>query len=285
MLKKIAIDVLLRWAFTVELPKGHPVEASAWELMARAAVVRVAGSAHGGGMGVVPGDPHDDALALAAAVRKLPRAHRLGAARVARLCGDFAALDDAAIEAVGSAPFNLPALIIRGAVLKSFEWDIGEPSPQPMRREFNDKPIVFGTDRKSGALTVAAWHPKSHRYPPHLTDLHCPVLWLDPSVGELAEARGEYAAWHDALLMIRDAVRLAEHDALLPSVAAEPWRAGVDVAPATVWPAGDHAAPGAILPLAPRRKAALPPLKSDAEMLRIRRARDKAKETRRAKTA
>ena len=277
MLKKLAIDVLLRWAFRVELPKGHPVERTPWELMfAKAGELIASDGRGGGGFGVVPGDPHADALALASIVRKLTRAYRLGADRVARLCGDYAALEPPAIAAVGVAPFNLAALVIRGAVLKAFEWDIGEPTPQPMRRDVSRAPIVFGTDGRNGELVVAAHDAKSKRYPAYLTALHCPVMWLDPSVAELAETRAEFAAWHDALLMVRDAARLADHEALPPSVAAMPWRHADEPAP-KVRPIGDHDAPRTILPLAPRRAPTPAPL-------RFRRKRG-GKQTRIAKTA
>lgn len=50
-----------------------------------------------------------DALALAAAVRRLPKAYRLGADRVAQVVRDHSALDPAAIEAVAATPFSLSA--------------------------------------------------------------------------------------------------------------------------------------------------------------------------------
>ncbi len=98
--------------------------------MARAAVVQVTGASTGGGLWGLPGEPHADAMALATAVRRLPKAYKLGADRVAQLVGDYAALNHGAIEAVAGAPFNLQALLIRGAILRAFDWDIGEPVPQ-----------------------------------------------------------------------------------------------------------------------------------------------------------
>lgn len=282
MFKSLAVEKLLQWAFCVELPKGQPIAASPWELMARTAITGPQQHRGGGGLGFMPGDPHDDAEAIGNAVKKLPQSYRLGEARAFALLDDVAALDPEAVRRIGTVAFNLPALIVRCAVLgAAMEWDLGRPEPRPVTYEANQRPIVFGL--ANGVLKPIRAD-RSGRYDKR-SEPRCFLEWSQPTVAMLAEARAEYAAWHDALLLLVAALNgasMAEHGALPPIAPAMPWLTGdvVDDKPVLPTIRGAASASDAPLPLAPRRGTMPAPYRSAAEMLTMTRARDAAREAR-----
>jgi hypothetical protein len=270
MKEKIDIEKLLQWALREELPKGHPVSASAWDVITNFATLGTRVDVSRGsydGLGFVPGTPHPDAETVGAAVKQLPVDVKLTEAECAGLLGHYAHLDPLAVRAVVGAPFQMQALVIRCAVLGERmpyvfpNWIHETPHPQGFRHE-NNKVAVFGFN-SLGELTEIRQDPKSHRYSLEA----CPrahLRYVDPSVGELLEARAEYAIWHRALILLHQAVagKLTEYQAIEPSAHAAPWNSGQASAPMILrTPSGRMAK----LPLGPSRPTLLPPLESDIE--------------------
>ena len=215
MFKSMPIDKLLRWALCEELPKGQPVSASAWEAVTRNLVlgmrIDVSKTGAGDGLGIVPGDPHPDAVIIADELRRLPKAHRIGAERLAQIIGELHALDLDAFNALAPAPFNLPALLIRCAVLRPIDVPAIEPRPAPVMSmpapcsSARAYPIVFGV--RDGDLCALQSDAKG-RY--KISDApRCHVQWTIESgepISGAFESRAEYAAWIDGLRMLGDAI-------------------------------------------------------------------------------
>lgn len=281
--KKIDIEKLLRWAIMDELPKGRPVSAGLWDSMmqlgCRVQTSRVGG---GDGLGFVDGEPHPDANAVAQAVRALPADYKIGARRCYELLGVYAACDPLAVRAMESTPFNLPALVMRCAILKErMPWDCGKPQMRPVlynsERGGRPHPIILGLD-DDGLGLVAVKADKHGRWPLDRAP-RGHVHYEEPSIGDLLEMRAEYSAWHFSLVTLARelAGKLAEHDVLPPACAAEPWNTGeADVGAVHVVKSDLSLSK---LPLSPRRKAAGPPIEAAIEtetrLNRAARARDR----------
>jgi hypothetical protein len=268
MKKKIDIEKLLQWAFREELPKGHAVEASAWSLIETFGQLgaRVDVSARGsssGGLGFVPGEPHPDALAVAAAVRSMSREHRFSKTDCAGLLGDYAGVGELAIGAMAGVAFNLRALIIRCAALGApMVWDIGVPRLCRVTRLDNQHAIVFGLDDAGQLIELRS--DKKGRYPIGSAP-RCHLEWTEPSIEQLLETRAEYAAWRHALasLALDLANRLGDIEATGPLRPADPWLTGDP--PASIVLPGAAAGPMQKRPLAPTREKAVRPHESAIE--------------------
>lgn len=268
-LKKMDIEKLLQWAFREELLRGRPVSASPWDTITNFGILgtRVDVSAYGShdGLGFVSGTPHEDALAVLAAARDLPSATRLSEGECCALLGSYAACDPLAVKTMSAVSFNMQALMNRCAILcVRMEWDVGTPQLGKVTRSANGKPMIFGIgdDGQLAEITDGCSTDRAARS--HLQ-------WSEPSIGEMLEARAEYAVWHRALMQLFGALagNLSEHEATAPQAVPEPWRTG-QVAAAVILksPAGKMAK----LPLAPSRSAVLPPLESEIKR-RARKAR------------
>jgi hypothetical protein len=289
MKTRIDIEKLLRWAFRDELPKGRPVSASPWDSLMRHGTlgVRIQSSSHGGGdgLGFVFGAPHADAVKVAAAVRDLPEAYKIDAARCRGMLGVYADCDPLAVRAVSAAPFKLSALIVRCAVLNErMPWDCGTPTMRPVmyssERGGRPHPMILGLD-DDGVTLVAVKADRHGRWPLHRAP-RGHVEYSEPSIAQLLEMRAEYTAWHSALMMLTRALAgaLVDYDATAPVAPASPWFTG-DVDVGAVHAVATDA-PMSKLPLAPRRKAAGPPLESAIEQeTRLNRAAS-ARDRRRA---
>jgi hypothetical protein len=261
-MKELPIDKLLTWALLDELPKGHPVSTSAWDIVVSYSRLgaRIQTGGHGDGLGFVQGEPHPDAVLIAARLRDLSSVERLTRAQCEALIGRYAALDPLAVKAITGAAFNPVALLINCAVLaKPMEWDIGLPRCIPAVRHPGQRHAAAFVRNDEGVLVLARANGRGS-YPVG-SETH--LAWDEPSIGVLLETRATYAIWHAALCALaRDLHgRLAEHAAKPPLAVATPWDSGQPKA--TVHKSSPRKL--ARLPLAPRRGVALPPLESDIE--------------------
>ena len=263
-MKQIDIEKLLQWALREELPKGRPVAASQWDVITSFATlgtrVDVSRGSHDG-LGFVPGTPHADADTVAAVLRDLPAETRLSEAECCALLGPYASLDPIAVRAVTGAMFNMRALVIRCAILGTrMEWDVGLPQARVLRHT-NRHAIVFGVD-DAGQLILLQPNKAGTYRAANVPRAH--VEYVEPSVGQLLEARAEYAVWHRALVLLVAALagRLIEYVAMAPAARGAPWHGGQVAAPTILHGAEVKMAK---LPLGPVRKVALAPLESDIE--------------------
>jgi hypothetical protein len=281
-MQTIDIEKLLQWALREELPKGRPVSASPWDIISNfgALGTRVDTGGYRDGLGFVFGEPDADAQAIAEAIRALPGETRLSAEECCALLGPYVALDPLAVKAAADASFNMTALVIRCAILGTrMEWDIGLPQPSPtLRRARQRWAVAFAVDGY-GALYEVKANGRGN-YPDGASTY---LSWHEPTVGQLLEARAEYAVWHRALIILVEALdgALAAFRPELPAARAEPWREGQAAEPATWRGEAVHLDK---LALTPMRPAALRPLESDIERkarewpLRRRRGRRAAQE-------
>ncbi len=214
--KQVDIEKLLQWAFREELPKGLPVSASAWSALDRYCSLgcKIQEDYVGMGMrsslGVVAGETHPDAKVIGYAVKELQPADIDWEESKAALVPDMMLLAAWSpwLERIATG-----VLIVSNAVMGSRPaWDIGRPELKKIIAA-NGKPVVNGEVRRAGEYTLGAY---------------CPIQYVDPTPAEVAAARAEYAVWHAAMCRLAAGLhdKLAEHEALPPACAAEPWRTG-----------------------------------------------------------
>jgi hypothetical protein len=264
MRKRIEIDKLLEWAFREELPKGHPVSMSAWDLIELGMPVDGGGPVDG--LGFVPGAAHEDAKIIGDAVRALDAETRLDQAQCSALLGDFAPLDPLTIKAVMQSPFSMRALIIRCATLgAAMVWDIGSPAPRPMMRYPRIKQAISFFHNAEGVMTEAKVNGRGN-YPPGTST---PIEWggehplVDndhphrdtPTIGVLLETRAEYVIWYCALIRLIALLdgTMRDHEAIAPRVRFVPWITGQAPEPTVLKPLRMPPATRSALPLAPER--------------------------------
>lgn len=261
----LELEKLLQWALREEMPKGHAVSASAWDTISRHAAlgVRVDVSHNGGGdgLGFVPGEPHPDAHLVASAVRSLPAETRLSVSDCRALLGHYADLDPLAVQAVAGSAFNMRALVIRCAILgERMPFDVGMPRITPALRHNRQRWAVAFVRDAEGILREARVNGRGNY--PQGAATH--VVWHEPSIGEVLEARAEYAIWHRALVLVyRDlaVAKMRDYAALPPTSRAVPWVTGQ--APEPKVHKGKPQAAAAPLPLSPSRPRARKPLEPD----------------------
>lgn len=265
MKKQIEIERLLQWAFREELPKGLPVTATPWEAISRftALGVRIDTSGYGpadNALGRVPGEPHDDAAAIAFHVKRLPKNLSLGSEDDARyLLGVLFDLDRDAVMAVMRASYNMAAIVIHHAVMGSApEWDLGSPTPSAVRRASDGKPAVMGFDRDGEFVTLKANAGRRGMIEPYnlWQSPRSLLKWDDPSVGMIAEARAEFTIWHAGLVRLCDELNavMRDHAALAPSLPPAPWFTGMPPAPVVLRPISADGSALTFMPLAPDRR-------------------------------
>lgn len=276
MKKRIDIEKLLQWALCEELPKGQAVAASPWDVITQycALGTRIAtGGYRGDGLGFVPGAPHEDALVIAAAVKALDTAGFDHVAQVEPLFGDMLAIAGDAVAAVMASRFDQRSLVISNAMLrKRPAWRFELPTPYQMFAPVaagRPRALVYGIDADGDVVEVRQNRGRAaQRDGAYAWSMapRSPLQWLDPAPLHVAEARGEYVAWHAALCALAAdlAGRLAEFDPVAPFAPALPWITGE--APAgRVLGNGEIIADADILPPAPQRKAAGRPAFSPIE--------------------
>jgi len=210
------IEKLLQWAFREELPRGMAVSASAWSAMDRYCTLgcRIqedfVGMHMRSALGVVHGEPHDDAKKVGMAVKALEPAGIDWEASKEALAPDMLPL---ASWSPWLERFATAVLVVSNAVMGSRPvWDIGTPTPKRVLGS-NGKPAIEGECRGANLYTIGSF---------------CPLVYSDPTPKEVIAARAEYAVWHAALVSLANNLRgnLAEYEAMPPACAAEPWVTG-----------------------------------------------------------
>lgn len=257
MKTKIDIEKLLQWAMRDELPKGQAVAASSWDIITQYAAlgVRVDVSRSGEGFGFVAGEPSDDALIVADAIKALDTSARFADVEdVLPLFGDFAGIAGDAARAIASATFNVQAIVISNAALgKRPCWDFDHPTPlQMFAPTLNGAPrsIVYGKDRDGDLVEVRPGADGRYRLK---TTPRSPINWHNPSPLQVGECRAEYVMWLAALRRLADDLdgKLDAFDVYPSDTPMFPWLTGV---PARRVLAGRDLSAGDIDPgLAPRR--------------------------------
>lgn len=275
--RKIDVEKLLQWTVREELPKGRPVSVSAWDLVARHAMlgVRIDGGGPVDPLGFVPGAPHEDALVVADAIKSLDDDFRLQELDDALLMlAPWNAIAGQAADALMQASFPARSLIVsRAALGVRPPWQFEAPECyQTLVPSAGGRPraLVEGFD-DDGALVALAPNRGKAVTLRGLYDLHrlprSPLQWLNPSMIQIGEARAEYHAWHQSLHRLAGALagQLKEFEPVAPAAPALPWITGGAPAPRIIMPL--NAASLDVLPLAPKRKAAGRPVESEIEAL------------------
>jgi len=280
MKRKVNVEWLVRWAVREELPKGRPVSTPPAHLLHQARTRDLAAALSPGRraqvdqFGFVPGAPHEDALRVKDALAALPHhAHFDDRQEVAGLLGHLAAI--ASLDAVLAMRFNPRGLVLSHAAMGTRpSWEFSQPTPRSVQVPFYDargarreRPLVRGVDAAGNVVDLV---PNDNRGRKAMTqgvyDLamwpRSVLAWGEPSPVEIAEHRAQYLAYFDALEMVRGALSLAEFDVVAAPLARRPWISG-QVAPSRVLDDGKRFVKP--LALAPKRKAAGPPLLSKIE--------------------
>lgn len=272
-MKKIDIEKLVQWTMREELPRGGSVEASPWEMIMRigALGMRVDTSRSASDFGIVPGEPHPDALVIGAAIDALDQEARFSdPAEVLGLFGDLAGIAGDAVGSILKASFDQRAIVMSKATLGSRPaWEFERPTPYRVMVPFRDKagavrerPMVHGTD---AAGDIVYLQPRRGRaamrdgaYDLALSP-RSPLTWGDPSMISIGHARAEYVAWHMALCTLAErlAGALDEFEPIMPSAAARPWITGQT--PTSRVLRGDDLSIDEALPLNPKRPAPIRP--------------------------
>ncbi|WP_315728795.1 hypothetical protein [Bradyrhizobium sp. SZCCHNS2015] len=242
MTTKRDIEKLVQWAMREELPKGRPVSASPWDLVAQVARlgVRVQTSGPVDGFGFVPGSPHEDALVISEAIDDLPGdvpfEHR---ADVEVLFGEWLPISGDAVDVIMRSTFDQRSLLISHAVQGTRpKWAFEQPVPYQIKTPFRDangslreRPRVVGFD-DAGDLVDLAPNRGRKAMREGLYSLYLeprsPLVWGDPSPIHIAECRAEYLAYHLALCSLAErlAGKLADFDPLPPAIRPLPWITG-----------------------------------------------------------
>ncbi|WP_022722961.1 hypothetical protein [Rhodopseudomonas sp. B29] len=241
--KSIDIEKLVQWAMREELPKGRAVSASPWDLLMQhcALGVRVDTSFQPGeGLGFVGGDPHPDALIVAAAVRALDTEARFASYADAEvLFGEFLPIAGDAVAAITVATFDPRGVVISSAVMGSRpKWKFELPAPRQRfyempnaRGEVRRHPIVLGTDAAGDVVMLKknrgrAWQ-REGDYSLAMSP-RSPIEWHDPVPLKVADARAEYVAWHRAMITLAHNLHgaLADYQPTPPAAPALPWLTG-----------------------------------------------------------
>lgn len=288
MKKQIDIEKLLQWSLRDELPKGRPVSVEIGQVIARrgsrsgsiAAALAPRARSEPDALGFVPGSPHEDAERVADAVAALDRRTSFAVTDDARrMFDDIGALGDHYAGSLMVASFNPQALIVcHGIGGTRPRWQFDVPTPYRMQIEFKDdrdalrkRPLVEGLDSDGalialtpnrGRAAMARGQYDVDREP------RSPLAWDNPSPLHIGHQRGEYVAWHGALIALVDRLRdrLREFEAVLPKAPALPWITGAQEVSRVLPVLGfDPAILSGKLALQPKRRAALPPLESDIE--------------------
>lgn len=279
--KRIDIEKLVQWTLREELPKGRPVSVSSWELVmsygALGARVQTSGPTSSDAFGFVPGAPHEDAERVAGAIRNLPRAQKIDSESAAReLFGAWSPIAEGFIGSLMAGIFNAQAIVIsKGTIGGRPKWDFEHPTPYPVSIQFRDnvgslreRKLVEGLDADGALVALKPNQGKAVKLRGMYDFAACPrspLHWSDPGLLAVGHARAEYVFWHQALCGLVEALagKLVEFEPIAPAARPRPWITGQ--APASKVHSDGKTSDVRPLPLAPKRKAAGPPLESDIE--------------------
>lgn len=236
MKTKIDIEKLLHWAVRDELAKGQAVAATPWMIITQycALGVRVDVSAHGGdGLGFVAGEPCDDALRVADAIKALDRVARFEDVEQAlALFGDIAPIATEAARMIQRSTFDPQSLVISYATRGSRpKWNFENPTPCQLFAPTltgRPRPLVYGVDADGDLIEMRRNEGRARKRDGEYTIKmmpRSPLNWHDPSPLHIGECRAEYLTWHTALVMLAAdlAGKLDRFDVLPPSAARAPW--------------------------------------------------------------
>jgi hypothetical protein len=243
---------------------------------------------HGDGMGMVAGEPDDDALVVAAAVKALERdASFTDLPDVLALFGELEPIAGDAPGLLMLATFDPQALVLSNTTMGTRpKWSFPHPTPRQQFAPTMGRPraIVHGTDR-GGHLVELKPSRKTGKCPLAMSP-RSPLLWHEPSLLHVAECRAEWVTWHGALnrLAARLAGALKSFEPTPTTLPLMPWLHGAPVA--RVIAGRDLSdAPGLDRGLAPRRNIfAGPPVESPIEA-ETARSYDAASRTKKKKSA
>ena len=269
-MKKIDIELLLRWAIREELPKAGKGSRSAWGLISNFASLGTRVDTSFRGVDAFQDEPHPDADKIATAIRALPDDASLSRAECNSLIGDFAALEPETVSAFSGAQFDLRPLVIRCAALGERmphampHWPHEVPTPQQMflpSQGGRPRALVLGRNPASGALVALKLASGRAHQRGELYSLahrpYSPLEWHAPTVGQLLRARAEYTLWRHALAILARNLTgaLDEFEVTGPAAPVAPW--SLDASEKRVFQA--PAIGGDPLPLKPMRTAAARP--------------------------
>jgi hypothetical protein len=276
MKKPIDIEKLVQWALRDELPKGKAVSASAWDLLTQYGLLGTRVDVSRGsydGMGFVPGSPHEDALAVAAAIQRLDdRGHLPDIDNALGLFGDLAPIAATCAASLLVADFNPRALVISKAISGGRPaWQFEQPTAYAMTVEFRDpqgairrRPLVHGVDADGVEVAMLPNRGgRAQRKGMYDFDMapRSPLRWGDPDLMSIGHSRAEYVAWHTSLCALVDMLgdTLVEFAPTMPAARPLPWITG-QVQPSRVLRVLDEAPVSTdILPVTPVRPASRRP--------------------------
>jgi hypothetical protein len=300
----IDIEKLVQWAMRDELPKGRRVAVDAGALVAGCrpqyrpfarSLNRPMIERDGDEMGFVPGEPSDDALAVAAAIDDLDTEARFAdRVEVLPLFGDFAGIAGDALDAVMCASFNPQALVVAcGAQGVRPKWKFETPKA---RQRFSPtatkpRPLVYGIDADGDLVEMKKNRGRAFKRDGEYRlamSPRSPLEWCSPTPLTIADARAEYVAWHAALdTLAHDlAGKLRNFEVTPPAAPFMPWLDRAALVSRLIFrdAFARYASHG--LPLAPKRKAPGKPTESQIEAETVaaynRASREKMKKTRAA---
>lgn len=294
MKRKVEIEKLLHWAVRDELPKGRAVSASPWDVITQfgtlGTVVQTGG--YGDGFGFVSGEPHDDALIVAQAVRELAQvAHFADIEEVLPLFGEIAGIAGEAPRLIVGSVFDPQRLVVSYATLGTRpKWQFEQPVPYQMfapTLKGRPRPIVYGIDDCGDRVEIRKNEGRARKRDGEYTlkmGPHSPINWHDPSPLHIGECRAEWVTWRRALDMLVEALagKLATIEVQPSALPLMPWR---DAMPCTrVFKGRDLSREDAEPWLAPRRERPVgKPVESKIEAESVksyaRASREKMKKT------
>ncbi|WP_315772969.1 MULTISPECIES: hypothetical protein [unclassified Bradyrhizobium] len=235
MKKPIDIEKLLQWAIRDELPKGQRVAASSWDVIEQFGMLGTKVQTSGfnaDSFGMVPGEPDEDALVIAGAVRALEREARFDhLADVQSLFGEWAAIAGDAPGLLLMSTFDPAALVISCATQGTRpKWAFENPTPRQQFAQTATKPrpIVHGIDRSGEVMEIRPTR-KTGKYPVTMRP-RSPLLWHDPAPLHVGECRAEWVCWHGALNTLAAALsgKLRAYEPAPTTLPLMPWITGMD---------------------------------------------------------
>lgn len=182
--------------------------------------------------GIVAGEPHEDALIVADAIKALERDASFDHfADVHSLFGEWAPIAGGAPAALLMSTFDPQALIIScGTQGTRPKWAFDTPTPRQQFAQTATKPrpIVHGTDRNGDVIEIRPIR-KTGKYPLTMRP-RSPLLWHDPAPVHVGECRAEWVCWHGALNALAAALagKLETYEPTPTALPLLPWITGMD---------------------------------------------------------
>jgi hypothetical protein len=173
--------------------------------------VRVDVSGYGDGLGFLGGEPHPDALIVAAAIRALDTHARFAdRVEIEPLFGEFIGIAGDAVGAILGASFDQRGIVISHATMGTRPaWAFELPAPQQRFHEATNKagamrayPVVLGIDADGDMVMLRKNEGRARKRDGEYTwsmSPRSPIEWHDPAPLSVAHSRAQFVAWHAAL--------------------------------------------------------------------------------------